>query len=146
MKEFFSTNFQQIKMSNEKTRNSTQTTRTEVSPNWVHEIQDEKEVDIHGFTLTVAQVAAVARRPDVTVVLDAAAAKDRIDGSSEWVLQNMRKATVTYGVNTGFGATSHPRSDHGVDLQRELILKDASNILPASSTRAAKMVRTDTLL
>ncbi|PTQ35605.1 hypothetical protein MARPO_0070s0068 [Marchantia polymorpha] len=181
MNEFFSSNFQQMKMSDEKTADSMQycshptaqvAPRTEDPLNWakaaramdcshweevfdlVQEFQNEKEVVIQGVTLTVAQVAAVARRPDVTVVLDAAVAKDRVDESSEWVLHHMRKGTDTYGVTTGFGATSHRRTDQGVDLQRELIRflnagvlgKDASNILPASTTRAAMLVRTNTLL
>ncbi|KAG6556294.1 hypothetical protein Mapa_002236 [Marchantia paleacea] len=183
MNEFFSSNFEQIKMPTGKTGNSLQyclspsamaksTSQTEDPLQWakaaramdcshweevtdmVHEFQDAKEILIQGVTLKVAQVAAVARRPDVTVVLDAAVAKERVDESSEWVLHNMRKGTDTYGVTTGFGATSHRRTDQGVELQRELIRflnagvlgKDASNILPVSTTRAAMLVRTNTLL
>ncbi|KAL2630825.1 hypothetical protein R1flu_015511 [Riccia fluitans] len=97
--------------------------------------------------LTVAQVAAVARRKDVTVVLDSQAAKDRVDESSNWVLHHMTKGTDTYGVTTGFGATSHCRTNEGVQLHKELIRflnagvigKDESNILPISTTRAAML-------
>ncbi|BBN17482.1 phenylalanine ammonia-lyase [Marchantia polymorpha subsp. ruderalis] len=120
----------------------------------VHEFQECKEVLIQGVTLTVAQVAAVARRPEVTVVLDAAAAKERVEESSDWVLHNIRKGTDIYGVTTGYGATSHRRTDQGPELQKELIRflnagvvgKDASNVLPVSTTRAAMLVRTNTLL
>ncbi|OAE32655.1 hypothetical protein AXG93_632s1050 [Marchantia polymorpha subsp. ruderalis] len=120
----------------------------------VHKFHDTEEVLIQGFTLMVAQVAAIARRPDVTVVLDAEAAKSRVDESSEWVLHNIRKGTDTFGVTTGFGATSHRRTDQGAELQRELIRflnagvigKDSNNVLPVSTTRAAMLVRTNTLL
>ncbi|KAL2630821.1 hypothetical protein R1flu_015507 [Riccia fluitans] len=120
----------------------------------VKEFQEAKEVLIQGVTLTVAQVAAVARQKDVTVVLDSQAAKDRVDESSNWVLHHMTKGTDTYGVTTGFGATSHRRTNEGVQLQKELIRflnagvigKDESNILPILTTRVAMLVRTNTLL
>ncbi|BBN08755.1 phenylalanine ammonia-lyase [Marchantia polymorpha subsp. ruderalis] len=183
MNEFFSSNFEQIKMPTGKTGDSMQyclspsamtkpASHTEDPLQWakaaramhcshweevadmVHEFQDAKEILIQGANLKVAHVTAVARRSDVTVVLDAAVAKERVDESSEWVLHNMRKGTDTYGVTTGFGATSHRRTDQGVELQKELIRflnagvlgKDAANILPVSTTRAAMLVRTNTLL
>ncbi|KAL2630378.1 hypothetical protein R1flu_015064 [Riccia fluitans] len=119
----------------------------------VHEFEQSKEVAIQGVTLSVSQVTAVARNPNMTVVLDAATAKERVDKSSDWVLNHMVKGTDTYGVTTGFGATSHRRTNQGVDLQRELIrflnagvLSDESTILPTATARAAMLVRTNTLL
>ncbi|CAM6115265.1 unnamed protein product [Calypogeia fissa] len=120
----------------------------------VNEFEETKEVVIQGVTLSVAQVAAVARRPSVSVVLDAAAAKERVDESSNWVLSNMMKGTDTYGVTTGFGATSHRRTNQGEELQKELIRflnagvlgKDPANVLDVATTRAAMLVRTNTLL
>lgn len=113
------------------------------------------EVAIEGVNLTVAQVAAVARRPEVRVVLDSANAKSRVDESSNWVLTKIMNGGDIYGVTTGFGATSHRRTQQGVELQRELIRflnagvvgrPGNGNTLPASTTRAAMLVRTNTLM
>lgn len=82
---------------------------------------ESKEVMIEGVTLNVAHVAAVARRPEVVVSLDAASAKGRVDESSNWVLNKIMAGGDIYGVTTGFGATSHRRTQAGVELQRELI-------------------------
>ena len=79
------------------------------------------EVRLEGQSLTVAHVAAIARRPEVLVELDAAVAKGRVDESSNWVLAKIMKGSDIYGVTTGFGATSHRRTQQGVELQRELI-------------------------
>ncbi len=113
------------------------------------------EVPIEGVNLTVAQVAAVARRPEVRVVLDSANAKSRVDESSNWVLTKIMNGGDIYGVTTGFGATSHRRTQQGVELQRELIRflnagvvgrPGNGNTLPACTTRAAMLVRTNTLM
>ncbi|KAH9568415.1 hypothetical protein CY35_03G076000 [Sphagnum magellanicum] len=110
------------------------------------------EVAIEGVNLTVAQVAAVARRPEVRVVLHADA-KSRVDASSNWVLTKIMNGGDIYGVTTGFGATSHRRTQQGVELQRELIrflnagvVGKSGNSLPACTTRAAMLVRTNTLM
>ncbi|KAL2630377.1 hypothetical protein R1flu_015063 [Riccia fluitans] len=119
----------------------------------VNEFEQSKEVVIQGVTLSVSQVTAIARNPEVTVVLDADTAKERVDRSNDWVLHHMVKGTDTYGVTTGFGATSHRRTNQGVDLQRELIrflnagvLSDEASILPTATARAAMLVRTNTLM
>ncbi|XP_043716229.1 phenylalanine ammonia-lyase-like [Telopea speciosissima] len=111
-------------------------------------------VVLQGQSLRVADVVAVARRqPDVTVRLDSTAAKPRVDESSNWVMAQSCKGTDTYGVTTGFGATSHRRTNQGVDLQRELIrflnagvIVGDGNELPGDIVRAAMLVRTNTLL
>eukprot|EP01018_Ginkgo_biloba_P039096 Gb_16672 [translate_table: standard] len=115
-----------------------------------------KEVSIEGKSLTIADVAAVARRTDVEVRLNAVTAKSRVDESSNWVMQNMLKGTDTYGVTTGFGATSHRRTSQGAELQKELIRflnagvfgcqGNSENTLPQDTTRAAMLVRTNTLM
>lgn len=110
------------------------------------------EVSIEGKSLTIADVTAVARRPEAKVRLDAVSAKARVDESSNWVLQNMLKGTDTYGVTTGFGATSHRRTNQGAELQKELIrflnsgVLTEGNVLPQETTRAAMLVRTNTLM
>ena len=113
---------------------------------------DAKEVAIEGVNLTVGQVTAVARRGEVQVVLDAANAKARVDESSDWVLNKIMNGGDIYGVTTGFGATSHRRTQAGVELQRELIrflnagVLSKGNALPSETTRAAMLVRTNTLM
>nr|QCF46618.1 phenylalanine ammonia-lyase [Pohlia nutans] len=113
---------------------------------------ETKFVSLEGVSLTVAHVAAVARRPELQVKLDAATAKNRVDESSNWVLQKIMRGSDIYGVTTGFGATSHRRTQQGVELQRELIrflnagVVNSGNTLPVATTRAAMLVRTNTLL
>ncbi|PON84467.1 Phenylalanine ammonia-lyase [Trema orientale] len=108
-------------------------------------------VEIQGTTLTVAQVTAVSRRTEVKVSLDEAAARRRVTDSANWVSDNISRGTDTYGVTTGFGATSHRRTDKAGDLQTELIrFLNAGVIgkdhLPASYSKAAMLVRTNTLM
>ncbi|MCO5598032.1 hypothetical protein L7F22_052121 [Adiantum nelumboides] len=113
------------------------------------------EVKIEGKTLTVAQVTAFARSSgDVTLALDEAAAKQRVDESSMWVHNKIMKGCDVYGVTTGYGATSHRRTNQGIELQRELIRflnagifgKCVGNALPVDASRAAVLVRTNTLM
>nr|WHA03737.1 phenylalanine ammonia-lyase 4 [Musa acuminata] len=108
-------------------------------------------VDIEGTTLTVAQVAAVSRRLTVSVVLDADTARERVDRSAAWVADNIERGTDTYGVTTGFGATSHRRTKKTADLQTELIRFLNAGVvgkefLPSSYAKAAMLVRTNTLM
>lgn len=88
---------------------------------FVKTFYEVREVSLEGVSLTIAHVAAVARRPEVQVVLDAATAKARVDESSQWVLSKIMRGSDIYGVTTGFGATSHRRTQQGVELQSELI-------------------------
>ena len=77
-------------------------------------------VKIEGASLTVAQVAAVAAAGEARVELDESA-RGRVKASSDWVMDSMMNGTDSYGVTTGFGATSHRRTKEGGALQRELI-------------------------
>ncbi|KAK3213457.1 hypothetical protein Dsin_018163 [Dipteronia sinensis] len=108
-------------------------------------------VDIRGTGLTVAQVTAIARRNDVKVNLDEGVARARVAESANWVAENISRGTDTYGVTTGFGATSHRRTTKTSDLQTELIrFLNAGVIgkenLPPSYSKAAMLVRTNTLM
>ncbi|KAF2287178.1 hypothetical protein GH714_038620 [Hevea brasiliensis] len=111
----------------------------------VSQFANAKTVDIQGTTLTVA------RRGEVRVLLDEVAARDRVAKSANCVAVNISRGTDTYGVTTGFCATSHRRTSKTGDLRTELIrFLNAGVIgkvnLPTSYFKAGMLVRTNTLM
>ncbi|KAI4305570.1 hypothetical protein L6164_028931 [Bauhinia variegata] len=113
-------------------------------------------IHLGGEALTISQVAAVAKRDTQVRVELSESARARVEASVEWILESIEKGTAIYGVTTGFGAASHRRTNQSLALQKEMARflnsgmfgkgSELSHTLSQSATRAAMLVRANTLL
>jgi len=107
-------------------------------------------IHLDGESLTIEDVAAVARRR-VSIEPLEAAARERMRASQSWVDDAIRqKGAIIYGVNTGFGplATSRIDADQARKLSRNLILSCACGVgtpLPAEVVLGMMLIRANTL-
>lgn len=105
---------------------------------------------LDGTSLSLADLAAVARHPRAEVRLDEGARK-RMRRSRDWVDAVQRDgAPVVYGINTGFGSLASVPIDRQrlADLQRNLIQSHSAGTgdpLPIDVVRAAMLLRANTL-
>ncbi|KAJ5155742.1 hypothetical protein N7492_008545 [Penicillium capsulatum] len=132
--------------------------------------QDKGEIRLDGSSLDIASMNAVARchaRPALTRDLDVL---KEVDGSVEFLNNQLRARNTVYGVTTGFGGSADTRTNDYETLQKALIqhhnsavgsplhtgnyhpsygssLNDLkSHIMPISTVRAAMLARCNSLL
>ncbi|GLJ13751.1 hypothetical protein SUGI_0219490 [Cryptomeria japonica] len=71
--------------------------------------------------ITVAHAAALARRAEVKVALNAEECRTRVERCSSWVQRKAEEGADIYGVTTGFGACCTKRTNQLSELQESLI-------------------------
>jgi len=104
---------------------------------------------IDGDSLTLGDVARVARDPTIQVRLSDSA-RDRVAAAGRAVEDLVDRGQVVYGITTGFGAFKDrliPPADVTA-LQRNIAMSHAAGVgdpLPADAVRAAMLVRANTL-
>ena len=106
-------------------------------------------VELTGSTLTLDEIAAVARHRAAVAPLGAAA-RARMEASQAWVEAALKGEAVLYGVNTGFGPLANQRiaPEQARRLSRNVILACVVGVgppLPPEVVRAMMLVRANTL-
>lgn len=105
-------------------------------------------VTINGMSLTVEQVAAVARKNEKVRI--SAEAKKAVNKARAYVEKKLDEQAVVYGLTTGFGKFSdkYIPLDETAQLQRNLIISHScgmGNPLPTECVRAAMLLRCNAL-
>ena len=105
-------------------------------------------VTINGMSLTVEQVAAVARKYEKVRI--SADAKKAVNKARAYVEKKLDEQAVVYGLTTGFGKFSdkYIPLDETAQLQRNLIISHScgmGNPLPTECVRAAMLLRCNAL-
>src|SRR5574338_338284 len=108
-----------------------------------------KTISLTGDTLTLADVARLARDPSAKVVADPAA-RARLAASRASVEKALAGGATIYGINTGFGklANVHIAPDQLDQLQVNLLRSHAAGVgapLPADAVRALMLLRANVL-
>ncbi|KAE9596444.1 hypothetical protein Lal_00048673 [Lupinus albus] len=108
-------------------------------------------------SLRIPHVAAVAKTNSHVKVNLSDSARPGVDASCKWIMESIKLGTQIYGVTTGFGTASNRKTKQGLLLQKEMVrflncgifgngTDILSHALPQSATRAAMLVRVNTLL
>ncbi len=105
-------------------------------------------VTINGMSLTVEQVAAVARKNEKVRI--SAEAKKAVNKARAYVEKKLEEQAVVYGLTTGFGKFSdkYIPLDETAQLQRNLIISHSCGMgspLPTECVRAAMLLRCNAL-
>jgi phenylalanine ammonia-lyase len=118
-----------------------------LSPRVAFDISDfDKAVVIDGESLTLDDVANVARRGVPVRLTDDEALLSRIHASSQYISDAAAAGKPVYGVTTGFGGMANVviSSEDAADLQNNMMWyhrTGAGKPLPISDVRAAMMLR-----
>ncbi len=104
---------------------------------------------LNGQHLTIADVVAVARNPDISVRIDDEARR-RVARARAAVERFLERGDVVYGVTTGFGHFRDRLIDPAetAELQRNLLRSHATGVGPPldeAAVRAVMLVRANTL-
>jgi histidine ammonia-lyase len=107
-------------------------------------------IELTGSTLTISDLAAIARRSAPVAQLGSAA-QARMEASHRWVVDAIeRQGKVIYGVNTGFGslATRQISAAEARQLSRNLVVMCVVGVgqpLPGDVVRAMMAIRANML-
>ena len=105
-------------------------------------------ITINGMTLTVCEVASVARSGEKVQISEEA--KKAINKARAYVEKKLDEHAVVYGLTTGFGKFSdtYIPLEETAQLQRNLIISHSCGMgspLPTETVRAAMLLRCNAL-